>query len=66
MQYHIILWAEMGTSGMHCSMDHPPHTTVFTRSGNSTPSIKKDNVPVAWALSDAATAIATLTAQHLL
>ena len=57
MQFRI--WAEMVASGMYCSMDNPPNTTMFTRAGSGTPSRKKDNVPVARALSDAATVIAT-------
>ena len=40
-------------------MDNPPNTTMFTRAGSGTPPQKKDNVPVARALSDAATVIAT-------
>lgn len=57
MQFRI--WAEMVASGMYCSMDNPPNTTMFTRAGSGTPSRKKDYVPVARALSDAATVIAT-------
>ena len=44
------IWAEMITSGILCSMDDPPNTRMFTHAGSSTPSRKKDNVPVAWAL----------------
>ena len=57
MQYRI--WAEMATSGMHCCMDNPPNTTMFTRASSGTQSRKKDNVLVARVLSDAATTIAT-------
>ena len=40
-------------------MDNPPNTTMFTRAGSGTPPQKKDNMPVARALFDAATVIAT-------
>ena len=45
MQFRI--WAEMVASGMYCSMDNPPNTTMFTRAGSGTPS---RNVPVSRAL----------------
>lgn len=55
----IRIWAEMIASGLHCSEDDPPSTTMFLRAGGSTPHKKKDQTPVAQALTDVATAFAS-------
>ena len=58
MQLHI--WAEMIVSAMHSGIEDPPNTTMFVRAGGGTPYKKKDQqVPVAQALKDAVTAIAS-------
>ena len=58
MQLHI--WAEMIVSAIHSSIEDPPNTTMFVRAGGGTPYKKKDQqVPVAQALQDAVTVIAS-------
>ena len=56
----IRIWAEMMASGMHSSVDDHPNTSMFLRAGGGTPNKKKQQAtPVAQALTDAATAIAS-------
>ena len=60
------IWAEMIVSGMHSSIEDPPNTTMFVRAGGGTPYKKKDQkVPVAQALTDAVTAIASALSPRL-
>ena len=56
----------MIVSGMHSSVEDPPNTTMFVRAGGGTPYKKKDQqVPVALALQDAVTAIASALSPRL-
>ena len=56
----------MIVSGMHSSVEDPPNTTVFVRAGGSTPYKKKGKqAPVAQALQDAITAVASALSLRL-
>jgi hypothetical protein len=55
----IRIWAEMMASGMHSSVDDHPNTSMFIRAGGGAPYKKEQKTPVAQALTDAATAIAS-------
>ena len=57
------IWAEVIVSGMLSSKGDPPNTTMFVRAGGGTPYKKK--VPVAQALTDAITAIASALSPRL-
>ena len=53
------IWAEMINSGMHVSIVDAPNTSMFNRAGGTTPSKKDQPPPVAQALADAASTIAS-------
>lgn len=55
----IRIWAEMMASGMHSSVDYHPNTSMFIRAGGGALYKKEQKTPVAQALTDAATAIAS-------